>query len=978
MPTHQHLVDKMRRHSCFVFLFCGIFLPGILGFPQTNTSIDCDSLLPNYEAEPQTSAPPYIIAVSFDNFEPGNEVQVTLEALGDAGFKGFNLQAREIDGDVPVGTFKITDPNTKGLECHNMTNSAVSHANSDVKQKVTTTWIAPQDAREIQFIATVVQNLENFWVGIQSKTLTPIHSVSVNATGKSKRKLMIELECNKRGGTYSTGRCIMVGPSSSSQNSYSGSQGGVVYTISKSGCVPGGAAGAYGLQACRDSASLSGGGLTYGQSVPSSSSDSSKKVVVVANSNPFPPVRHTFPQSLGSSATRIIVQSGQKQQTSSSTYVQGSQGSQSYSQGYRPQSGSSYSQGGPGFSGSSSSYGQGSQGSQSYGQGYQPQGGSSYGQQGGSASYGGSSGCGQGVSYDSNPCHQGGSQGGQGGSYSSQNYGGSQQSGSSYSQSYSDNQDGSYSQNYGGGQGGSSSDTYYENQDSQDFSDDSNPNACDDNDTTYSAKNQRSGCAKKKVLVARDTSHVLSRRAYDVQNASSPSNSSQSDIQGGSFIATSGSSNQGGCICPDGSSGHRQGAPGSSYSTYSGNQGGPFFYPGGSYGQGGPSFYPGGSYGQGAPGSSYSTYSGNQGGPFFYPGGSYGQGGPGSSHSSYYGNQGGPSFYPGGSYGQGGSSAYDGSSESYGQGGSSTYSGSDAYGQDSLSIGGSETEDSDSALPTGDGQSERDFYSPGGSQSGGHGSSSQSGSYASGQDSSSSGSSQYGGQGSPSSGGSQSGGQGGCDCSGGSSGGSPSLVRSDSSANDSSSSGGSQYNSQESSSYGGSQYGGQGSPSSGGSQYGGQGSPSSGGSQYGGQDPSLPGGSHYGGQGFSSGVRQSGGQGSFTGTNYHGGQGSYSGSNQYGGQGSYPSGSSQYGGQGGRPSGGRPHGKPGSSSSGGSHQGKPGGSGSGSTYSGKPQSPYSGGSQVSSAGKHSTPQLLMLFSVLSAFALSAAVSKWSI
>ncbi|NXP89000.1 FRRS1 reductase, partial [Passerina amoena] len=180
----------MRKHSCLAFLFCGIFLPGILGFPQTNTSIDCDSLLPNYEVEPQTSAPPYIIAVSFDNFEPGNEVQVTLEALGDAGFKGFNLQAREIDGDVPVGTFKITDPNTKGLECHNMTNSAVSNANSDVKQKVTTTWIAPHDVRgELQFIATVVQNLENFWVGIQSKTLTPTHSESVNATGKSKRKV---------------------------------------------------------------------------------------------------------------------------------------------------------------------------------------------------------------------------------------------------------------------------------------------------------------------------------------------------------------------------------------------------------------------------------------------------------------------------------------------------------------------------------------------------------------------------------------------------------------------------------------------------------------------------------------------------------------------------------------------------------------------------------------------------------------------
>ncbi|NXU70206.1 RELD1 protein, partial [Oreotrochilus melanogaster] len=280
----------MRRHSWFAFLFCGIFLPGILSFPQTNTSIDCDSLLPNYEAAPQTSTPPYIIAVSFDNFEPGNEIQVTLEALKDAGFKGFNLQARELDGDVPVGTFKITDPNTKGLECHNMTNSALSHANSEVKKRVTTTWIAPRDVGNVQFIATVVQDLEKFWVGIESKTLTTLRSESVNATGKSKRKLVIELECSKRGGTYSTqGGCVMAGPSSSSQSTYSSSKKPVVYTISKSGCVPGGTAGVYGQQACGDSAS-SGSGLNYGQSVPSGPSDPSKKIVVIPNSNPFPPV----------------------------------------------------------------------------------------------------------------------------------------------------------------------------------------------------------------------------------------------------------------------------------------------------------------------------------------------------------------------------------------------------------------------------------------------------------------------------------------------------------------------------------------------------------------------------------------------------------------------------------------------------------------------------------------------------------------
>lgn len=37
--------------------------------------------------------------------------------------------------------------------------------------------------------ATVVQDLEKFWVGIQSKTLTPTHSESVNVTGKNKRKV---------------------------------------------------------------------------------------------------------------------------------------------------------------------------------------------------------------------------------------------------------------------------------------------------------------------------------------------------------------------------------------------------------------------------------------------------------------------------------------------------------------------------------------------------------------------------------------------------------------------------------------------------------------------------------------------------------------------------------------------------------------------------------------------------------------------
>ncbi|PKU45819.1 udp-n-acetylglucoshypothetical protein [Limosa lapponica baueri] len=281
--------------------------------------------------------------------------------------------------------------------------------------------------------------------------------------------------------------------------------------------------------------------------------------------------------------------------------------------------------------------------------GYQPQGGRSYGQ-GGSTSSGGSSGCGQ-----------GGSQGGQGGSYSSQNYGGSQ-SESSYSQNYGGNKDGSYS-----------SDTYYDGQDSQDSSDD-NPNACDDNDTTYSTN-------------GRDTSHVLSRRDYDVQ---------------------------GGCICPDGSSGNRQG--------------GSSFYPGGSYGQGGSSAYDSSSESYGQGGSS--TY-GGAGSSTYSSTGGYGQDSP--SIGGGEANDSGSSFQSGG-YSSGQDSSSSGSNQYGGQGGSPTLARSDSSANGSSSSGGSQ-------------YSSQDSYSSGASQYGGHGSPSSGGSQYGGQGIAS-GSSQYSGQGS--------------------------------------------------------------------------------------------------------------------------------------------------------------------------------------------------------------------------------------
>ncbi|CAM4592544.1 unnamed protein product [Lepidochelys olivacea] len=363
----------MDRYPFFVFVLCGVFLPRDLCFPHGNATIDCDTMLPHHGGEPQKSTPPYVIAVSFDKYDPGNEIQVTLAGIAEHGFQGFHLQARELEGDIPVGSFKITDPNTQALACHNVSNSAVSHTNSEVKHKVTTTWIAPLDTKSIQFRATFVQDSENFWVGVLSKTVAAEHSQSANVTERRKKKkssrIVIEMECIKKGGIYSSNSgCIQRGSSGSSHTSSS-----VVGVISpgggRGGCVPG-TYGIYSKYGCKDSAVSINTGISYGQSV--STGSGIQKPVSYPDSKPYPPVRETLPSILANSGHRIIhVQGGQRvnpcDRSSSSYNIIICKLSQSST----------------------------------------PQISKTNGQQGGSSSFGVSKGCGEGTSYDSNPCHQG-------------------------------------------------------------------------------------------------------------------------------------------------------------------------------------------------------------------------------------------------------------------------------------------------------------------------------------------------------------------------------------------------------------------------------------------------------------------------------------------------------------------------------------------------------------------------------------------
>ncbi|XP_050819609.1 uncharacterized protein LOC127056010 [Gopherus flavomarginatus] len=343
--------------------------------------------------------------------------------------------------------------------------------------------------------ATFVQDSKNFWVGVLSKTVTPRHSQSANVTERRNKKkasrIVIEMECTKKGGTYSTsGGCIQGGSSGSSQTSYSIGQVGVISPgSSRGGCVPG-TDGIYSRYGCRDGAVAINTGISYGQSV--SSGSGVQKPVSYPDSKPYPPVRETYPSPLVS--LQILVNSGYDSRI---IHSQGGQrvnpcdrSSSSYNIIICKLSQSSTSQ-------NSNTKGQtGSLSSQSYGSSQQDQSTVSQGsqvisqgsKQGGLSVSGVSTGCGEGTSYDSNPCHQTGS-------LSSQSYGSSQ---GSQNNSGSSNRD------------------------------------CDQ---------RSSNCAGNKIIVARDTSRALSRNRYNGQNESSSTNSSSATVQDGAFISFNNTSN---------------------------------------------------------------------------------------------------------------------------------------------------------------------------------------------------------------------------------------------------------------------------------------------------------------------------------------------------------------------------------------------------------------------------------------------------
>ncbi|XP_039982164.1 putative ferric-chelate reductase 1 isoform X1 [Xiphias gladius] len=145
----------------------------------------CENMQPHHSyLSPQIEPAPFTITTDNSNDRLGEEVKVQLQALGSTPFIGFLLQAREVGGLSPVGTFTLTAGAAQLLICSQRPNSAVSHRSQSVKTSIQVTWRSEvsRDRKPIQFHASFVQNYWTFWVDVTSLALTFTNDSSGGST----------------------------------------------------------------------------------------------------------------------------------------------------------------------------------------------------------------------------------------------------------------------------------------------------------------------------------------------------------------------------------------------------------------------------------------------------------------------------------------------------------------------------------------------------------------------------------------------------------------------------------------------------------------------------------------------------------------------------------------------------------------------------------------------------------------------------
>ncbi|XP_041644295.1 putative defense protein 3 isoform X2 [Cheilinus undulatus] len=87
-------------------------------------------------------------------------------------YRGVLLEARMFGSTNALGSWQLPPPDTKFLQCAGNPAGAVTHSNTNPKGNTTVySWIPPNSAGPIYFVATVAQQRAVYWIGVRSMTL---------------------------------------------------------------------------------------------------------------------------------------------------------------------------------------------------------------------------------------------------------------------------------------------------------------------------------------------------------------------------------------------------------------------------------------------------------------------------------------------------------------------------------------------------------------------------------------------------------------------------------------------------------------------------------------------------------------------------------------------------------------------------------------------------------------------------------------
>ncbi|KAJ8387159.1 hypothetical protein AAFF_G00159710 [Aldrovandia affinis] len=172
----------------------------------------CTDMTPRHtgaSAQPTTS--PYSIIPDRNRYSGGDEITVTLQA-GPTAFIGFMLQAREVGGSGPIGSFTVTDVQARLLSCNDVLNSTITHKSNTPKTKLQGLWRAPAsgNVKDIEFRATFVKNFLTYWLQVKSSrvlysaqpnpnvtsvfnttTIRPPNSMAISSAGCGSNKVCL-------------------------------------------------------------------------------------------------------------------------------------------------------------------------------------------------------------------------------------------------------------------------------------------------------------------------------------------------------------------------------------------------------------------------------------------------------------------------------------------------------------------------------------------------------------------------------------------------------------------------------------------------------------------------------------------------------------------------------------------------------------------------------------------------------------------